>query len=71
MDYNADQKVPHVDGDPYSGITMRQYFAAKAMQGLLSSMTEKSANGRWGEELSEIAKASVELADELLKALEA
>lgn len=52
------------------GLTKREYFAAKAMQGLLASFTEKSAIGGWQTELDEVARTSVDLADELLKALD-
>jgi len=56
---------PHLRDD--SGITMRDYFAAKAMQGLMSRV--------WGdmpaEELFNIwATSSYALADEMLKARE-
>lgn len=33
----GEQKVSHVEGDPYSGITKREYFAAKALQGMLAN----------------------------------
>jgi hypothetical protein len=51
------------------GLTKREYFAGLAMQGLLSSMTEKAANGAWMTESTLIAEHSVTLADELLKEL--
>lgn len=54
----------------YTGLTKREYFAAKAMQGLLASMTVKASIGNWMSESEEIAKFSVTLADDLLKALE-
>jgi hypothetical protein len=45
----------------YYGLTKREYFAAKAMQGLLS----------WGQDLQGYtAKKAVTYADELIKALE-
>lgn len=61
-------------GDVYSegGLTKREYFAAKAMQGILS-------NPAWAEGLSgnipmpvpqETARLSIELADALIKQLE-
>jgi hypothetical protein len=34
---NGGQKVPYVDGDPWSAITKREYFAVLAMQGMLSN----------------------------------
>jgi hypothetical protein len=45
-----------------SGLTKREYFAAMAMQGLLSTVPE-SFNGR------EIAEISVNMADALIEAL--
>lgn len=54
-----------------SGLTIRQYYAGLAMQGLLASFTEKAANGMWGAESKETAEASVRLADALIAALNA
>jgi hypothetical protein len=54
----------------YTGLTKREYFSGLAMQGLLASFTEKSANGNWGTENKMVAEVSVMLADELLKQLE-
>lgn len=34
---NGETKVPFVDGDAYSGITKREYFAGLAMQGMLAN----------------------------------
>ena len=47
---------------PKLGLTKREYFAAMAMQGLLSTVPE-SFNGR------EIAEISVNMADALIEAL--
>ena len=47
----------------YDGMTLRDYFAAKAMQGLMSSTME------WPEEA--IAEAAYRQADAMLKAREA
>ena len=41
------------------GMTLRDYFAAKAMQGLLASNVEAS--------MSEFARRSYQMADEMLK----
>lgn len=45
------------------GMTLRDYFAAKTMQGLLASTVRAS--------LAEFARRSYEMADEMLKAREA
>jgi len=48
-------------GDMYSlGMTLRDYFAARAMQGLMSGGT-----GGWALEL--LAETAYEMADEMLK----
>ena len=44
------------------GMTLRDYFAAKAMQGLLASDVEAS--------MPEFARRSYQMADEMLKARE-
>lgn len=61
--YNGEQKVDHVDGDPYSGITKREYFAAKAMQGMLSGRTEH-------EDPMISVRDAVQMADDLLAELD-
>jgi len=48
------------------GLTKREEFAKAAMQGLISSFTEKGSIGTWGTEIKETAKAAVEYADALL-----
>jgi hypothetical protein len=67
----------HPDGGldkPEDGMDMREYFAAVAMQGLLTRISPKQ--GRYGGETDlgimecrRIAKESVIMADELIKAL--
>ena len=52
------------------GLTKREYFAGIAMQGLISSFTEKASYGRWGTEIKETIKCAIDYADELLKQLE-
>ena len=47
----------------YEGMSLRDYFAAKAMQGLLSSDVEAS--------IEQFAAKSYEMADAMLKAREA
>jgi hypothetical protein len=52
---------------PYkSGMTLRDYFAAKAMQGMLSACTGWSEAG-----IERLAKCSYMTADAMLKAREA
>ncbi len=55
---------PHLRGD--EGMTLRDYFAAKAMQGLLSDPD-------WRQDMmsDETAFAAYEVADSMLKAREA
>jgi len=62
---NGEQKVPHVEGDAWSGITKREYFAAKAMQAYASG--EYTAQSGMPHE--NIAEWSVKMADALLEAL--
>ena len=52
------------------GLTKREYFAGLAMQGLISSFTEKASYGGWGTEIEETIKCAIDYADELLKQLE-
>ena len=52
-----------VEGEPYTGMTLRDYFAAKAMQGLLSS-------GKVAQEYirESLVSDSYALADKMLEA---
>ncbi len=52
-------------GEPFQGMTLRDYFAAKAMQGLV-----ENANWR-GMPEDALAKEAYKLANEMLKAREA
>ena len=52
-----------VDGYIQDGMTLRDYFAAKAMQGLLAN---SETNRAWG--VNENAKYAYEQADAMLKA---
>ena len=52
------------------GLTKREYFAGLAMQGLISSFTEKASYGGWGTEIEETIKCAIDYAEELLKQLE-
>lgn len=64
---NGERHVNFVEGDNWSGISKREYFAGLAMQGIMSyaSVYQKgeSVHDRY-------AKMSVEMADALLKELE-
>jgi len=50
------------------GMTLRDYFAAKAMQGICAH--SGGASPVWAENNSDIAEVSYELADAMLKARE-
>jgi hypothetical protein len=50
------------------GMTLRDYFAAKAMQGLIASANQK---GLYAPPDNELASAAYELADAMLKARQA
>lgn len=66
---NGEQKTTYVDGDAWSGLTKREYFAGLAMQGLIASKDWQiePINDNTAIVTSVIA---VEFADELLKQLE-
>jgi hypothetical protein len=70
---NGETKVPYVDGDAYSAITKREYFAGLAMQGLMASMIEMRANGQsinmHGGMCENLAIECVDMADALLEEL--
>ena len=54
---------PRKDGELHKGMTLRDYFAAKAMQGMLAACTG------WSEGQQErLAKCSYAMADEMMKA---
>ena len=59
-------KTPFIEiGTPQNGMTLRDYFAAKAMQGMLAACTG------WSEAQQErLAKCSYAMADAMLKARE-
>lgn len=54
---------PGVDhlGEPYTGMTLRDYFAAKALQGLLSDSSIQSS-------MPEFAATAYQVADAMLEA---
>ena len=55
-------------GEPFQGMTLRDYFAAKAMQGFLAYATHK---GIYAPPDNELASAAFQLADAMLKARQA
>ena len=55
-------------GTPFEGMTLRDYFAAKALQGFIQYSATK---GIYTPPDNELAKASYDLADAMLKAREA
>jgi len=65
---NADKAAYPLGGDGgfNPGLTKREQFAAMAMQGLMAYSSQSICNAKF----SELATASVDMADELLKALE-
>ena len=60
---------------PYQGMTLRDYFAAKAMQGYLSNSWQAKELDSLGESSSQqmaiVAEISYAMADAMLKAREA
>ena len=54
-------------GSPDDGMTLRDYFAAKAMQGFIASANHK---GLYAPPDNELASAAFQLADAMLKARE-
>ena len=57
----------HTGWSPSGGITMRDYFAAKAMQGLLAGLLADGQDLKW----DQVAIDSYRQADAMLKAREA
>ena len=55
-------------GSPDDGMTLRDYFAAKALQGFIASANHK---GLYAPPDNELASAAFQLADAMLKAREA
>lgn len=54
--------------EPHAGMTLRDYFAAKAMQGMFASDTDDwNEQGDW----TSRAESAYEMADAMLKAREA
>lgn len=67
MKNSEDPAYPNNYGGNRSGLTKREYFAAKAMQGILSSVISHlpSADGR-----KNICQDAIKFADELLNQLD-
>jgi hypothetical protein len=55
-------------GEPETGMTMRDYFAAKAMQGQLSILENVMALAREQIKLEDVCIAAYEVADAMMKA---
>ena len=55
---------------PLIGLTKREFFAGLAMQGLISTFTEKASYGGLGTEIEKTIEYAIYYADELLKQLE-
>jgi hypothetical protein len=53
-------------GEPFQGMTLRDYFAAKAMQGLLARMGNDKMNVH-----DVLAQRTYQIADAMMKAREA
>ena len=61
-----------VEAPAKDGMTMRDYFAAKAMQGLMGRSWANTATGKFPENLHDIwATAAYQMADAMLKARDA
>lgn len=56
---------------PSEGMTLRDYFAAKAMQGMICAASEQNADSTAPDLFSAIAMDSYSYADAMLKAREA
>lgn len=64
--YEDDKDLPV--STPYDGMTLRDYFAAKAMQGILSASVIRKAGEPIGSQV--VAELSYNMADAMLKARE-
>lgn len=61
---------PAFPAQGYEGVTLRDYFAAKAMQGWLASFPADACHPSVSGVCDKVAKQSYELADAMLKARE-
>jgi len=74
--FSEDTYLEGVDYLAQDGMTLRDYFAAKAMQGLIPQFREMfmddSIEGCWvGDAIPELAKEAYHMADAMMKAREA
>jgi hypothetical protein len=68
---NAIPAFPSTGRVPERGMTLRDYFAAKAMQAMLSNPTTKvTGTGTWDQASDLLAEGSFKVADAMLKARE-
>ncbi len=68
--HHSELSGPWVSGGTFTGLTKREYFAAMAMQGLLSHSGNEDRTLSTIYQASIYAKLSVQMADALLAALE-
>ena len=68
---NGEQKVPYVDGDAWSGITKREYFAIHILSGMVANgmTTLEGVEPPYCMGIKGRSKYAVEQADALLEAL--
>jgi hypothetical protein len=64
----GDDGTSNYDSTSQDGMTLRDYFAAKAMQAMLSHPSTKASREKTGELIQLIAHHSWNVADEMLKA---
>ena len=67
-DANDPVSMDHTNRD-YSGLTKREYFAAQALVGLISSHSHPSASGSTIESCPNMTKHAVDYADALINEL--
>lgn len=64
--------IPHASPPAWSGMTLRDYFAAKAMQGLMAGRWKSDMHGipydAYRADADEWAKSAYHFADAMLKA---
>jgi hypothetical protein len=69
--YSHDDYLEDIDYLAQDGMTLRDYFAAKAMQGQLSILENVMALAREQIKLEDVCIAAYEVADAMMKAREA
>lgn len=67
----ANDSIHNSEQGPQDGLTKREYFAAKAMQGLLSNpeWMKKYKGEKYLMQADVVSKTAVNIADELIKRL--